>query len=135
MDASTAVKKAIASLEARVAKLKALDEVLADEEIAKALQDALGVNGAVTGRVTRKKTGKKARATVYDKIVKYFQDRNNAWATLRQMVADTKISIGSLRNELYKQRREKFERDAQKGGGRETKFRLKNPQASSSEKD
>ena len=111
----------IAELERRLAKFQALREALDDEELASEVAELfVDENGAKRPPRPKRREGRNIVI-----LREYFQSRQNAWATVAQIVAATGMSKHSLRQVLYRSHVDSFERQKPKGSRRESRFRLK----------
>lgn len=63
--------------------------------------------------------------TVYERLVFYFQNAGNEWATVKELVDAIGRSKASIRQAIYKHHVDKFERISKRGFGQESQFRLK----------
>jgi hypothetical protein len=112
---------AIAKLEAKLQAYRALREVLTNTEAADEVRSFFaGSERAVNGTANRGREPK-----VLLKLQTFFENRGNEWATIGEMAAGTKMMPSSVRQALYKGHADKFDRDAQIGGGRVGRYRLK----------
>ncbi len=126
--AKTKLDKLISVLEQRVSRLKAVRVALDDKVIADDIAELFAehTNGdSGTLHQSPKRKGK-----IFLKTKAFFDSHDNAPATLREIMAATKINIHSLRQVLYKTAVDEFERHGQPGGQRETTFWLKSKKGS-----
>jgi len=111
----------IAEVERRLTKLRALREAFDDEELASEVKDLFaGENGAGHPAAPQRREGRNIVT-----LREYFQNRENAWATIAEIVTDTGMSKHSLRQVLYRSHVTTFDRQKPKGSRRESRFRLK----------
>ena len=117
---------AIAELEGKLAKLKAVRNALDDDQISAEL---LAIFGAETNGQKKRKRPIRilGRETTFDRIRQLFSKKNNEWMTLAE-IEQAGINKATARQVLYVKNVPDFERESLKGGGRETKFRLRHPE-------
>jgi hypothetical protein len=114
--------EAIEATARKLQRLKALRDAMNDDDIMDdiALIFAPSTNGAVG-----KDTPTKPRSKNMERIYRYFRNRNNQWATAKEIVSGAKVKLNSLRQLLYRSHVEEFDRDGQVGFGKQSRFRLK----------
>lgn len=108
MQAVDKLDKAIAEVEAKLAKLRAVRDALDDPDVAAVFA---GQNGS-------KRTG-----TLFERIADFFAERGNEWATIDQIRKAVGNPLNSVRQLLYKGKPDAFERQRHDGGA--TLFRLR----------
>jgi hypothetical protein len=131
MNAETKTKldKLIDALEERISRLKAVRTALDDDVIADDIATLFGDIANSDGATRTPPHKPKGKGKLFLKVKTFFESRNNTPATLREIIAATKLNIHSLRQVLYKTAADEFERESQPGAQRQTKFWLKSPQS------
>jgi hypothetical protein len=104
----------ISELERRLERLRALRAALEDDQIVSDLAEVFASNGREGGNI--------------EIVRQFFRERDNAKATLVEMVEATSVSKHSLRQLVYKTHADQFERESHRGGGRQSYFWLKEPE-------
>jgi hypothetical protein len=129
--AKTKLDKLIGALETRLSRLKAVQAALDDELIAGDIEELFSehANGEQLEQQPHQTRGK-----IFRKVKAFFESHDNTPATLREIIASTKLNIHSLRQVLYKTAVDEFERQSKPGAQRETKFRLKDKKGSNLDK-
>jgi hypothetical protein len=115
----------IAELERRVSQLKAVREALSDDLIADDIAEVFRGLGGDSDSPTRGNGKKRDIGKTARKLRGFFLERHNEWATVKEMVSVTRISVHSIRQTLYKTEVGMFDRQSQPGGRRESRFRLR----------
>ena len=64
----------------------------------------------------------------FSSISQFFGTRNNAWATVQEIVEGSEVIAASVRDQLYKTHRAKFEKRDVPGQKLRKQFRLNSPQ-------
>ena len=64
-------------------------------------------------------------STNYDKVVQFFADTKNTWITMRLLAEGAGVTVGSMRDLVYKRNTDQFERRDLPGHGLIMQFRLK----------
>ena len=96
-----------------------LELVRSDPAMADELRDALAAtNGAVKGRTSGKKTQ-------FDRIVQFFEQRDNAWATVLEIAEGAGIDRGAVSFAFYKAHPGRFQKRDSPGMGRTKQWRWK----------
>ena len=119
MTAANKIDALISRLESRLKKLKALRDVIDDDDIAEELTEIFSQNGVKP----RKRVRRKLRNI--DKLREFFNSRENKLATLAEIIQASGMSKHSLRQLLYRSNVGEFTRKSPSKGNRESRFRLK----------
>ncbi len=119
MTATAKLDTLISELESRLQKLKALRDVIDDDEIAGELAQIFSQNGVKPRKRVHRKAGN------IDKLIEFFRNRENKMATVAEIVQATGMSKHSLRQLLYRSHVGEFTRKSPSGRNRESRFRLK----------
>lgn len=122
----------IAETEMRLAKMKALKDIVEDKELAgiarRMLQQSLSTVAVTEKPVIAILPGKSdTRSTKagIDRILVYFKATGNQPATIEEIADGAGITTGNTRRILYMANPGEFERFAKSRGDRKTRFRLK----------
>lgn len=114
--------QAIESIERKLHRLKALRDAMNDDDI---LDDIASIFGPSANGEAGSSASTKPVSKNMVKIRRFFHNRDNQWATAKEIVSGTKVKLNSLRQLLYRSHVEEFDRDGQVGFGKQSKFRLK----------
>lgn len=114
----------IADIERQLTNLKMLRDLLEDSGSRQLIEEVLA-NGS-SRPTTIPKGGLKPvrRGGLIPRLRKFFEDRQNEWATLKDLV-DAGFSASSVRQIIYGQYPGAFDRMSYTGGGKPSRFRRK----------
>jgi response regulator of citrate/malate metabolism len=116
----------IAELTRRIERLKALRTAIGDDTIADDIAELFDRSlSCGNGAGRKRRTSPTANAAMM-KIRSAFEANHNQQMTLKELAAKTGISWHTIRQFAYMTYRDQFEREGHRGGGQESKFRLKN---------
>lgn len=115
-----ALEGVVARLERRLEIVRGIQELVkSDPALADELRTALVVtNGATNGRSGGK-------TTHFEKIVQFFEQRGNAWATVNVIAGEIGMDRGAVAFTFYKAHPRRFEKRDCPGKGRTKQWRFK----------
>ena len=110
----------IQAVERKLEQLKIVRSALDDAELAAEMQEVFSAPEQVEGPVEAKPLSANMQ-----KLVAFFQARDNRPADLFEMEEQTGISRNSIRQMVYQSNMDCFEREGHRGGGQRSSFWLK----------
>ncbi|MEX2543672.1 MAG: hypothetical protein WD316_00955 [Phycisphaeraceae bacterium] len=67
---------------------------------------------------------REGRPTLHDRLLEYFMENHNRWRSFDQIAEDLEVPKNSVRQVIYKQKPEDFEKRPSPEGGRAVEWRL-----------
>jgi hypothetical protein len=114
------LEKVAARYERRLETVRRIQELVQDDP-ALAAEIATAFNGRATKRGATEGTG----ATHFERVKKFFDDRDNAWTSAPEIARALDMKRGILGQMLYKGYVDRFEKRAKRGDKKLKLWRLK----------
>lgn len=120
----------IAAAEARLNKLKAVRDLLSDDEMTEMIRQALGTPKKTVPSPAPKAAvtvaSDRSQLTALERIEKFFQFRSNAPATIKEIAEGSGATDSNVRRILYTANMDLFQQTEKMAGSRQSFFRMAN---------
>lgn len=121
----------IAQHQEKIDRLRVLRDALDDSELAAELAaefktQANSKSSAAKSKSSKEETKIKVKSTQLEKVIDFFNDRANEWASTSEIAVGSDLQPHSIRQMVYKRYVNLFERRDHPHESRRKQFRLKN---------